>query len=106
VVSNFAIRHGEGVAIGLVAAAHLAELMEQCAPELRPRIMRLLQRLDLPVAAPGLSAEAILSIMGHDKKRSGKTLRLVIPQAIGDVVLVDDPGGELVAQVVSRMVAS
>lgn len=106
IVSNFAVRHGEGVAIGLVAAAHLAQLMERCPPDLRPRITRLLERLDLPVAAPGLSADAILAVMGHDKKRSGKTLRFVIPQAIGEVVLVDNPGDDLVLRVVNQIVAS
>ena len=34
--------------------------------------------------------------MAHDKKRTGKTLRFVIPQALGDVVVVDDPGADIV----------
>ena len=30
--------------------------------------------------------------MTFDKKRSGKTLRFIIPQGLGDVVVIDDPG--------------
>ena len=34
--------------------------------------------------------------MGHDKKRSGKNLRFVIPQALGDCTVIDDPGATVV----------
>ena len=35
-------------------------------------------------------------MMFQDKKRKGKMLRFIIPQAIGDVVMIDDPGAACV----------
>jgi shikimate kinase/3-dehydroquinate synthase len=102
--SRYAIRHGEAVAIGLAAAAHLAHAMGRCSAELAARIENVVDRLDLPVRAPGLDVDEIMSIMGHDKKRAGKTLRFVLPQALGDVVIVDSPGEKLVREAVEYIV--
>jgi 3-dehydroquinate synthase len=102
-VSNFSIRHGEAVAVGMVAATHLAAGMGRCAPGLVERIARTLDRHGLPVQLAGYDHDAVLAAMGHDKKRAGKTLRFIIPQAIGDVVVVDDPGATLVRQALAQV---
>ena len=58
----------------------------------------------LPVAAPGYDVDAVLAAMGHDKKRAGKKLRFVIPQGLGDVVVIDDPGEDVVRRAIQRIV--
>jgi 3-dehydroquinate synthetase len=93
-VSEYTLRHGEAVAIGLVAAANLAVALGRCDSALAERITHLLDRLGLPIRAPGYDVDAVLHAMGHDKKRAGKRLRFVIPQALGDVVVIDDPGAD------------
>jgi 3-dehydroquinate synthase len=103
-VSEYTLRHGEAVAIGLVAAANMAVELGRCDPVLAGRIRDLLDRLGLPVRAPGYDADAVLHAMGHDKKRSGKRLRFVIPQALGDVQVIDDPGAEVVRRAVQSIV--
>jgi 3-dehydroquinate synthase len=95
-VSDFRIRHGEGVALGLVAAANLALSLDRCRPELARRITDVVDRVGLPTTVSGYEGDAIMAAMVHDKKRSGKTLRFIIPQALGDVVIIDDPGTSLV----------
>ncbi|HMN29284.1 MAG TPA: 3-dehydroquinate synthase, partial [Caldilineaceae bacterium] len=95
-VSNFTLRHGEGVALGTLAATHMAVALERCDPSLIGRVRQILARHQLPTQLPGYSPDAILAAMGHDKKRSGKTLRFIIPQAVGDVVIIDDPGRDYV----------
>ncbi len=102
-VSNFEVRHGEGVALGMVAAANMAVEIGRCAPELASRIRGVIERLGLPVTCAGLDAAAIHAAMGHDKKRAGKTLRFVIPQALGDVTLIDDPGPEIVRRAIATV---
>jgi 3-dehydroquinate synthase len=103
-VSEYTLRHGEAVAIGIVAAAHMAVELGRCAPEVAARITELIERLGLPVAAPGYDVEAVYAAMSHDKKRAGKKLRFIIPQAIGDVVVIDDPGEEVVRRAIGRVV--
>ncbi len=95
-VSHYAIRHGEAVAIGMVAATHMATAMELCAADLLPRLEHMLERLGLPTRAHGYEADAVIAAMGHDKKRAGKRLRFVLPRAVGDVIVADSPGDALV----------
>jgi 3-dehydroquinate synthetase len=103
-VSEYTLRHGEAVAIGTAAAANLAVDLGRCDPQLAARITGLLDRLGLPIRAPGYDVDAVLAAMGHDKKRAGKRLRFIIPQALGDVVMIDDPGEEYVRRAVRSSV--
>jgi shikimate kinase / 3-dehydroquinate synthase len=102
-VSNFTIRHGEGVALGTIAATHLAAALGRCDPALVDRVTQVMDRHRLPVELPGYDVGAIMAAMGHDKKRAGKTLRFIIPQALGDVVIIDDPGVAWVRDALSRV---
>lgn len=95
-VSNFAVRHGEGVALGMVVATEMAAALGRCDQTLVTRVRTVLERVELPVTLSGYSAQEIIDAMGHDKKRVGKTIRFIIPQALGDVVIIDNPGWEYV----------
>jgi 3-dehydroquinate synthase len=95
-ISNFEVRHGEGVALGLVASSNMAVELGRCAPELAARIRNVVDRVGLPTQWSGIDPEAVHAAMFFDKKRSGKTVRFIIPQALGDVVMIDDPGGDVV----------
>ncbi len=102
-VSEFQIRHGEGVALGLVAATEMAAALGRCDPALVTRVRRVLERVELPVQLAGYDAKSIIAAMGHDKKRVGKTIRFIIPQALGDVVLIDNPGWEHVEAALQKI---
>lgn len=102
-VSHFSIRHGEGVALGLIAAAHMAGETGHCDPALEGRIRRLLERLDLPVTLSGYSVDAVYAAMFFDKKRQGKTLRFILPTRLGDVQIVNNPGEEFVRRALARV---
>ncbi len=95
-VSGFKVRHGEGVALGLIASANMAVALERCSPQLAQRIAQVIERVGLPTAITGYSQEAVLNAMQTDKKRAGKTLRFIIPQALEDVAIIDDPGRDVV----------
>ncbi len=105
-VSSYSLRHGEAVAVGLVAAAEMAAELESCDPALTARIASLVERLGLPTRLPGYDVDAVLAAMRHDKKRAGKTLRFIIPQALGDVTVIDDPGSDVVRRAVARAVCA
>ncbi len=91
-VSDFNIRHGDAVAIGLAAAAHLGVALGACDDALRDRIVHLLARLGLPVRIPAsftASAQQLLVAMGSDKKKKEGRLRFIIPRRIGQVEIFD-----------------
>ncbi len=95
-VSGYRLRHGEAVAVGTIAAARMAVALERCDQPTADRIENCLERLGLPTSAGGLDLDEVYAMMFQDKKRQGKMLRFIIPQAIGDVVIIDDPGAEFV----------
>ncbi|MFN3334892.1 MAG: 3-dehydroquinate synthase, partial [Caldilinea sp.] len=104
-VSQYRMRHGEAVAVGMVAAANMAVELGRCDAALAERIRALLDRLGLPVSVFGYSVEAIHAAMAQDKKRAGKKLRFIIPQTLGDVVMIDDPGEAVVRRAIQSIVA-
>lgn len=78
------INHGEAVAIGLHHTAEAAlhhGLLD--APSAK-RIFALLDRYGFRTALPA-PISALTEAMAHDKKRSGNSLRLILPTAIGSV---------------------
>ena len=95
-VSGYRLRHGEAVAVGTVAATRMAVALDRCDAHTASRIESCLEGLGLPTSASGLDLEDVYAMMFQDKKRKGKMLRFIIPQAIGDVVIIDDPGAEFV----------
>jgi 3-dehydroquinate synthase len=89
-LSAYTLSHGEGVSIGLVAAARLSARLGLCTPDLAGRVEQVLVRLDLPVRYQGHTAEQVWQAMATDKKRRGKSLRFILLRDVGDVLLADD----------------
>ena len=103
-VSQYAIRHGEAVAAGMMAATHLSMQTGLCSEAVARRVRALLAGLDLPVhvrdiaSAPDLSGRAgdLLAAMGTDKKRRGAVLRFVVIEDLQRLTVMPNPGDELV----------
>ncbi len=84
--SGYAIRHGEAVAIGMIAETRLAEAMGLVERGLSARIAACLQHIGLPTRATGLSPQTIRAAMSADKKKAGRRLKFALPKQIGEVV--------------------
>ena len=97
-------QHGEAVAVGMVAEARLAERLGRVGAEAGDRLVSLLRRLGLPVAAPGLDGEQLLAAMSLDKKNEGGQIRFVLPERIGSVTSASAPA-ELLREVIGATVA-
>ncbi len=86
-----AFRHGEAVAVGMVAETRLAERLGWIDEQITTRLIALLERFGLPTLAPGLDPDALLDAMGRDKKNQKGKTRFVLPRALGRVELTDAP---------------
>jgi len=90
-VSKYSIRHGEAVAMGLVAAANLSARLDHCSPALQERIELALDKVGLPTRIPKqLSPELLLKAMDSDKKRQAGQLRFILLHEIGHAFVADD----------------
>jgi shikimate kinase/3-dehydroquinate synthase len=82
-------RHGEAVAIGLLAALRLSG-----ADSLRSEVTALLEAQGLPLAFGGASVDEVVALTERDKKRQGGRVPFVLMGAPGDVT----PGHEVAAE--------
>lgn len=90
-VSGYRVRHGEGVAMGLVAAANLSARLGFCDPVLQKRIETALLAHELPVRIPAtFEATAVYKAMFSDKKKAAGKLRFILLRDVGDVFLSGD----------------
>jgi 3-dehydroquinate synthase len=96
-------RHGEAVAIGLVAESRLAERLGWIKSDVTDRLVRLLEAFELPVKAPGLDLHGLKHAMSRDKKNRLGKIRFVLPRSIGQVELTDSPGEEDVQAVLETL---
>jgi shikimate kinase / 3-dehydroquinate synthase len=74
------LRHGEAVAVGLLAALRLSE-----KPDLRAEVAGLLRARGLPERVEGVSADGVLALVARDKKRRAGSVPFVLVEAPGAV---------------------
>jgi len=91
-------QHGEAVALGIIAAAHVAVCTQRLAEKEFEEITDLLDVIGLPTAFPGIDVEKVFAAMGTDKKVKGGKLRFILPTSIGDAQVVTDVPDALVKQ--------
>ena len=73
-VSHFRLRHGEAVAIGMVAEAKLAERLAMASKGLSDTLAELLSALGLPIQIPeDLPRDELIGAMRVDKKEKRKS---------------------------------
>jgi len=89
-LSNYQLRHGYAVAIGIAIAARLATNIGWCEANTRDEIIHLLEKYELPTRIPReFSPDQILAAVSTDKKIQNKQLRLILPRAIGRVEIAE-----------------
>ena len=94
-------RHGEAVAIGMVAAAHMGTALKGFPADQFDRLVELLNRTGFSMDISDLTDEAILDRTRLDKKVLDGRVRYVLPRSIGDMVLDPDVPDESVLQALS-----
>ena len=92
--SEFRISHGEAVAIGMSIVSRSAVKLGICSQDTCDTILSVLNSFGLPTSTEFTADSLFLSALS-DKKRSGSTVSLIIPQAIGDCIICATPVNEL-----------
>ena len=83
--ADYALTHGEAIALGMLAATRLAEALDVADREILPRLEALLVRAGLPVTyseTPGLFDRIRRAMLMDKKFRDGKNL-FVLPTKLG-----------------------
>ena len=102
--------HGEGVAIGCGLAFELSARLGLCSQEEPSRVrahlvqMGMISRLaDIPGDLP--DADALLALMGQDKKVIDGNLRFILARGIGEAFVASDVPNDVVLQTISDALA-
>lgn len=83
--------HGEAVAAGMVMAADLSMRRGDISSNDMQRIIKLIERANLPTKAPeDMTPEQFVSLMGVDKKVLDGRLRLVLLTSLGKAIVTSD----------------
>lgn len=86
--TEYAIPHGEAVAIGIVKAARLSRNLGFIDDGLVERILKMMWRLELPTDI-ALDPERWYAAMATDKKWKAGTSRLVVLKRLGEAAVIE-----------------
>ncbi len=92
-------RHGEAVAIGMIAAARIAQKLGMLEDAAVQRLWNVIIRAKLPYHIGTLEPLDIIERMKKDKKVRAKKVRFVLPVKIGEVVIRNDVPADVIRQV-------
>ena len=81
-LSLFSVSHGQAVAIGMAIAARSGCNAGICESKAKDLILSILDRFGLPTST-GYTAQQLAKCAMSDKKRTGGTVNLIIPERIG-----------------------
>lgn len=108
-VSDYSIRHGEAVAIGMVFIAELSHFKGLIDQELVDLHRQILSQVGLPTnlarVAGGGNWPALYAAMSLDKKARGSNIRFVALEAIGECTRIEDVSEQDLKAVYEKVLA-
>ena len=81
-MSGFAISHGQAVSIGMAIVSRASQCFGICTQETVEKVVALIGQFGLPTGT-GFTAAELHRCALSDKKRSGGTVNLIVPERIG-----------------------
>lgn len=82
ILSDFSVSHGQAVAIGMAIAARSGYNAGICESNAKDSILSVLDLFGLP-SSTGYGPQDLAAFAMSDKKRTGNTVNLIIPERIG-----------------------
>jgi 3-dehydroquinate synthase len=103
-LSGYEIRHGDAVAMGLVAATKLAVSLGRVDSGDLVRLEKLCQAWNLPVLIPArFPPKTVLAAMQTDKKHIRGRLHFILPVRIGEVQDYQDLSAEKLGEILEQL---
>ncbi len=88
---SYELRHGECVALGLIAACRLSNKMDILDGRVTDRVVQILQLIGLPTKLElRIDADQIVEVIRQDKKAVGGASQFVLLEGIGNLVIRQD----------------
>jgi 3-dehydroquinate synthase len=97
--SDYKIKHGQAVAIGMVTASVISNKLGIFPDKDLHRLKNLLMEAGLPVGVPRLDMTRIIKAMEHDKKVHNGKIKFILPRKIGQVFISNDVSFALAIEV-------
>jgi len=97
------LKHGEGVAIGMLMAARLSEAIDLCAKGVADEVEEHLLKHGLPTKPSfSVAVDDMMHYMHYDKKMQNGKIRFVLLEKIGKACVVDDVSADIVKSVLQN----
>ena len=94
--SHFTISHGTAVAIGTAIVTRASAACGICSKDTQEEVLAVLEKLGHPTTTE-YTAEQLYTAARSDKKRTGGTVNLIVPERIGTCAIRPTPVEELKA---------
>ena len=101
--SNYQLRHGEAVSIGMCFAAELAKIKVNLSEQIVEQHYAVLKALKLPTKYQASAWPELLAAMSLDKKTKSGTLRFVAIDDVGKCVRIESPTSDELAIAYERI---
>jgi len=88
--TNYAVAHGEAVALDILLSTAIAARRAMCAPDLISRLARLYAKVGLPTSHPSMSPLLMERALIDARAHRGGALNLVVPTGIGSAAFLQD----------------
>ncbi len=88
-LSEFNLKHGEAVAIGMMAAGRISNKMGMLSNNELYRMKNVIEKTGLVTKAPKIDIAKLIEIMKHDKKVLAGKIRFVLLNSIGEAIMSD-----------------
>ena len=92
-------RHGEAVAVGMVAAARISHALGKTSAENVRRLENLLKRFGMMTTCAGLDADKLYAVTFRDKKTVGGVVNWVLMKNFGDVEICGDVPASVIKKI-------
>ncbi len=98
-------KHGEAVAMGMVAAAYISHEVGMCNKDNVERVRAIIEAYDLPTQLPEIDPEKILKTIYYDKKVRDNKIKLILMKKPGSVEIRDDISDDIILKALSKLVS-
>ncbi len=101
--SHFTYLHGEAIAVGMVGACYVSELLGLIDGTVTERVKKLLRAYGLPLTAPSFQINKLLSYMQRDKKSFNDQIHWILLTGLGQWTVTANPSQAIMLAALAKV---